>query len=154
MTPDATITILKLTLAAAVSTAVVAEDLWHRRIPNPLCGLLLLIGTLSAVLSHGWSGLVDGLSGAALAFVVFLIPYLMGGLGGGDVKLMAGFGALTGLHGVVPALILAAVAGAGTAVLYLFWGRLRGKTPPNAIPYAPAIVAGSLLVAFSQIGGK
>jgi prepilin peptidase CpaA len=154
MSNVAFISILKLVLAAGISAAVVVDDVRHRQISNGLCAILLLTGTLSLGFSHGWSGLADGLLGATLGFVVFLIPYGLGGLGGGDVKLMAGFGALTGMHGVLPALVLVSVAGAATSVLYLLWSRVRGTAVPVAIPYAPAIVAGGLLVAFSQIGAK
>lgn len=154
MTAATTVTMIKVSLAMIVSAAVVFEDLRYRRIPNALCGILLLMGTLSAILCRGWSGLADGLLGAATAFLVFLIPYGLGGLGGGDVKLMAGFGALTGLRGVAPALILVALAGTATAIVYLVGCRLRRKAVPVAIPYAPAIVVGSLLVAVSQMGGK
>ena len=147
------IVLIKLGLALAVSLLVVIEDLRHRQIPNLFCALLLLIGTLSAGLSGGWRGLGDGLMAALLAFAVFLIPYTMGGLGGGDVKLMAAFGAVTGLQGVLPALVLVAIAGSITAVLYLVYSRIRGAAGPAAVPYAPAIVGGSLLVALSQIGG-
>jgi prepilin peptidase CpaA len=148
------ISILKLALAAGVSTAVVMDDIRHRRISNMPCALLLLIGSGSAGFCRGWSGLADGLPGAALGFVIFLIPYGLGGLGGGDVKLMAGFGALTGIQGILPALLLVSIAGAGTALLYVSWSRLRGQSVPLAIPYAPAIVSGSLLVALSQIGAR
>jgi prepilin peptidase CpaA len=154
MSNVAFISILKLVLAAGISAAVVVDDVRHRQISNALCAVLLLTGTLSLGFSRGWSGLADGLLGATLGFVVFLIPYGLGGLGGGDVKLMAGFGALTGMHGVLPALVLVSVAGAATSILYLLWSRVRGTAVPVAIPYAPAIVAGSLLVAFSQIGAK
>jgi prepilin peptidase CpaA len=154
MTNIDTISILKLTLAAAVSAAVVIDDIQHRRIPNSFCAILLLTGMLSFGFSKGWSGLADGLLGAALGFVVFLIPYGLGGLGGGDVKLMSGFGAVIGMHGVLPALVLVSIAGAATSVFYLLWSRIHGQPIPIAIPYAPAIVAGSLLVAFSQIGAK
>jgi len=152
MTNIAMISILKLGLALLVSAVIVVEDLRHRQIQNALCGFLLLIGALSAVLCLGWGGLADGLVGCTWGFAVFLIPYGLGGLGGGDVKLMAGFGALIGLRGVIPALILTACAGVATALIYLLWARLRKKTVPTAIPYAPAIVAGSLLVAISQMG--
>jgi prepilin peptidase CpaA len=154
MTSEATIPILKLALAAAVSAAIVTEDIRHRRIPNVFSAILLLIGILSALLYRGWNGVADGLLGAALGFMIFLIPYGMGGLGGGDVKLMAGFGALIGLRGILPALVLVAAAGAATAILYLAWSRLSGRGIPAAIPYAPAIVSGSLLVAMSQIGAQ
>jgi prepilin peptidase CpaA len=154
MTSIATISILKLTLVAGISAAVVIDDVRHRQIPNVLCAILLVTGALSAGLSRGWNGIADGLLGATLAFVVFLIPYGLGGLGGGDVKLMASFGALTGIHGVLPALVLVSAAGAATSILYLLWSRLRRQAIPVAIPYAPAIVAGSLVVAFSQIGAR
>ena len=152
MTNIATIAIVKLALAAGVSAAVVTEDLRHRRIPNTLCAVLLSIGILSAGFSRGWTGVADGLLGATLGFAVFLLAYGLGGMGGGDVKLMASFGALTGAQGVLPALFLVAVSGALTSILYLTLQRLRGRTIAQAIPYAPAIVTGSLLVAFSQIG--
>jgi prepilin peptidase CpaA len=154
MTGIDSISILKFTLAAAVSAAVVMEDIQHRRIPNKFCAVLLLTGTLLGGFCRGWSGLADGLLGAVLGFVVFLIPYGLGGLGGGDVKLMAGFGALIGAHGVLPALLLVSIAGAATSIVYLLWTRLRGQAIPVAIPYAPAIVAGSMLVAFSQMGAR
>lgn len=152
MTDIATLQALKFFLAAAISAVIVAEDIRRRRIANQHCAILLLIGAVAAALRGGWSGLADGLLGAVLGFVVFLIPYGIGGLGGGDVKLMAAFGALTGLHGAVVALLLSAIAGAGTAVVFLAWARLRQHADPQTIPYAPAIAAGSLLVAFSQIG--
>ena len=41
-------------------------------------------------------GALTALAGTAAGFAVFLIFYLLGGMGGGDVKLMAGFGALLG----------------------------------------------------------
>src|ERR1700733_15328867 len=137
------ISILKLAAAAGVSAGVVMDDIRHRQIPNIPCAMLLCIGALSSGFSRGWSGLADGLLGATLGFAVFLIPYGLGGLGGGDVKLMAGFGALTGTHGVLPALLLVSMAGAATAILCLLWSRLRRQAIPVAIPYAPAIAAGS-----------
>src|ERR1035438_9861698 len=96
MTTIATVSLLKFALAAIVSIAAITVDIRHRRIPNGLSAGLVLIGILSAGISGGWVGLADGMLGATLAFAVFLIHYLLGGLGGGDVKLMAGFGALTG----------------------------------------------------------
>jgi prepilin peptidase CpaA len=150
----ANISILKFALAAFVSIAAIIADLRHRQIPNALSVALLLIGILSAGFTRGWVGLADGMLGAALAFAVFLIPYLLGGMGGGDVKLMAGFGALTGAQGVLPALILVAAAGAVTSVMFLVYRWLRGQAFCAAVPYAPAIVIGSLLVAVSQIGAR
>jgi prepilin peptidase CpaA len=154
MTSIANISLLKFVLAAAVSAAAITQDVRRRQIPNSLCAAVLLIGILSAGFSRGWPGLADGMLGATCAFAAFLVPYLLGGMGGGDVKLMAGFGALTGVHDIVPALLLVAVAGAATSVLFLVYQWLRGQTLCASIPYAPAIVIGSLLVSASHIGEK
>lgn len=149
-----TLPFLKFALACVVSAVAIAQDVRHRQIANPLSIALLLIGILSAGFSRGWVGLADGMIGATLGFAVFLIPYSLGGMGGGDVKLMAGFGALTGAQGILPALLLVAMAGAMTSLLFLACRWLRGRQFSDAIPYAPAIVIGGLLMAASQIGAK
>jgi len=96
---------------------------------------------------------------------VFLIFYLLGGMGGGDVKLMAGFGALLGAGRLLEAALWTAGVGGLMAVGVLGWKALRqqigkwtGWTPSQAvdlaplsleerereasIPYAPAIALG------------
>ena len=50
---------------------------------------------------HGWRGAGSALLGTLAGASVFLIFYLLGGMGGGDVKLMAGFGALLGSEAAV-----------------------------------------------------
>ena len=104
-----------------------------------------------------WTGGLHALGGAAVGFAVFLIFYLMGGMGGGDVKLMAGFGALLGLPGVLWAALWTAAFGGMIALGAVAWqaaGRLIRRAPRRAgavsevrerqesIPYAPAIVLG------------
>lgn len=42
------------------------------------------------------AGIFDSAAAVVIAFVFFIIPYLMGALGGGDVKLMMAIGALKG----------------------------------------------------------
>jgi prepilin peptidase CpaA len=61
-------------------------------------------------------------------------------LGGGEVKLMAAFGALLGPTQVVAAAALAAIAGALMALAAML---LRPRRV--SIPYAPAIVCGAWL---------
>ena len=144
----------ELLVAAVFSAVAINGDIRRRQIPNSICAALLVTGALTAGYCRGWLGFRDALLGAAIGFLIFLIPYWLGGMGGGDVKLMAGFGAVTGLHGVLPALLLVAASGGTMAVFYLTHQKLRRRTVPAAIPYAPAIVIGSYLVALSQIGGK
>jgi prepilin peptidase CpaA len=78
-------------------------------------------------------------------------------MGGGDVKLMAGFGAVLGVGRVAEAAFWTALVGgllaAGALGVSWAWARAarRGAPGPVAIPYAPAIVAGVLL---TLVGNK
>lgn len=147
-------------------------DLRSRRIPNWLVLPFLALGIVVSTWLHGWSGLAQALAGMVLGGLLFGILAVLGGMGGGDVKLCAAVGAwiwwhqmllalvLTGLVGGVMALCWAAAGGflgelfRGTASLVVDFGK-RGMRPdpemnlenPRArkMPYAPAIAIGTLL---------
>ena len=143
----------------------------------------LFVGLLLNFMLGGlWDGGLQGvnLGSALLATVlaggVFLWPYAKGGIGGGDVKLMAAVGALGGFHElyIILALIYTAVLGAAMAAVLLIWrgkfleglkGSLRfvfslkrvdakedeaeGDEPEKlTIPYGTAICLGSTLAWF------
>jgi prepilin peptidase CpaA len=106
--------------------------------------------------SAGWSGVLDSVAGTVAGFLVFLVFYLLGGMGGGDVKLMAGFGAILGWRGVLWASLWTAGVGGVLALLAIggrmlwrwFAGRVLGRpaaAEDDSIPYAPAIALGALL---------
>lgn len=141
-------------VALILSLAAMVVDLKYRLIPNGLSVALLAGGSLSAMATRGWSGTVDALAGAAISFVVLLVPYFLGGMGGGDVKLAAGLGAWTGAGTIVPTLFLIAVLGAAMSLVYLAVSGLRKQITAQSIPYAPAIVLGSWIVIVSRAGGS
>jgi prepilin peptidase CpaA len=130
--------------------AAVLEDLTRRRISNWTSGGAVIAGLIVHLAQKGWTGAMHSLFGSAIGFAVFLIFYLLGGMGGGDVKLMAGFGALLGDAQIVPAALLAAVSGGLMAAIYLaVRGVARrlggGAKAGESIPYAPALTAGAWL---------
>jgi len=154
-------------IAILVGLAASIDDLARRHIANWIPAAALAGGFGWQIGQNGlWPGAGYALGGAAVGFAVFLIFYLMGGMGGGDVKLMAGFGALLGVSGVLWAALLTAGIGGHLALAVLAGraakrvvGRLgtnggaaRGDasapvTPEEAqtkesIPYAPAITLG------------
>ncbi|MCC6861861.1 MAG: prepilin peptidase [Bryobacterales bacterium] len=145
-----------LWIGLAAGVAALAEDLGRRRISNWTSGGAVAGGLAWHGLEWGWKGAAASLAGAAAGFGVFLIFHLLGGMGGGDIKLMAGFGALLGVRGVMEAALLAAIAGGLLASGWLAAARLRrlwkGRpaTAPAAIPYAPAIVAGAWLALLAR----
>ena len=111
-------------------------------------------GLVLHISQEGWRGAVTAGAGTLVGFTVFLIFYLLKGMGAGDLKLMAGFGSLLGPSVILWAAWIAAVVGGligvGCAVGISLWRRHRagaGAQIPRAetIPYAPAIVAGAWL---------
>ncbi len=153
-------------IAILVGLAATIDDLARRQISNWIPIVALAGGFGWQIGQNGWwPGAGYALAGAAVGFGVFLLFYLLGGMGGGDVKLMAGFGALLGTYGVLWAALLIALVGgviaAGTVAYRWVRGMLKdsneGKaavTEPQgeadkqtaidkeSIPYAPAITLG------------
>jgi len=137
----------QILIAVLVGLAASAEDLWRRNISNWIPLSALVAGCLWQSSQRGWAGLGAAAVGAAGGFCIFLIFYLLGGMGGGDVKLMAGFGAVIGVERLLEAALWTAIIGALLAAAVIGISALRGlrnkeKGSPVAIPYAPAITAG------------
>lgn len=136
----------------ALGLAASAEDLWRRQISNwiPVAGIVSGLGW--HVWQGGGWGLLSALGGMLGAFAMFLIFYLLGGMGGGDVKLMAAFGALLGPSGLVPLGLGAAVVGGIWALGAVAWVEVKrrwlrraARVEDASIPYAPAITLGAWL---------
>ena len=87
------------------------SEIRFRRIPNWLTLAMMVFGLGAGLLEGDWAGLLDALIGLAVGGGVFLPFCLMGALGGGDLKLMAGVGAMVGWPLVLPALAHTCLAG-------------------------------------------
>lgn len=142
-------------LAALICTGATIEDLARRTISNWFCVSALLAGGVLHWYGRGWRGLAVSLLGAGVGFALFLISHVLGGMGGGDVKLMGGLGALLGWDRIWLAVFLTAVAGAVGAAAVALPGVVRRRISgagrqPMAVPYAPAIAAGTMLALWSR----
>jgi prepilin peptidase CpaA len=135
-----------LWLALALGLTAVWTDLRNRTIPNWIPLAALTGGLAWHGLAGGWQGLGASALGAAGGFLVFIVFFLLGGMGGGDVKLMGGFGALLGYRSLLAASFWVALAGGLFAVAVIVWRKLRagksGSQQEAHIPYAPAIALG------------
>jgi prepilin peptidase CpaA len=98
-------------IAILVGLAATIDDLARRQIANWIPGAALAGGLGWQIGQNGWIGGWYALAGAAAGFGVFLIFYLLGGMGGGDVKLMVGFGALLGAGRLLEAVLWTAGVG-------------------------------------------
>jgi Flp pilus assembly protein protease CpaA len=98
-------------IAGLVGIAAIVEDLARRRISNWIPVAAFAAGLCLQILRGGWTGAGVALLGTLSGAGVFLIFYLLGGMGGGDVKLMAGFGAVLGSHRLFEAALWTAGCG-------------------------------------------
>ena len=166
-----------MTLALAILLTLAAVcDIRSHRIPNPLVLAGLVLGLAWHGWRGGWPGLLLSLEGVAVAALA-LLPYALGGLGAGDVKLLGAVGALLGplfLLWTLPGTVLAG------ALLALAWAARRGvlrETIHNTLfglhllgtgasldalasasslgkmPFAPAIALGAVF-AFLYLHGR
>lgn len=102
-------------------------DLRERRLPNSLT-----LGGAALVLAAraGFGGLplfIDGFAAAAAAGLFLLLPYLMRGAGGGDVKMLFASGAVVGWGGLLPMLWVMALAGIVLGIVLIVAGRVDGS---------------------------
>jgi prepilin peptidase CpaA len=108
----------ELAPVALASVAAVIDVRW-RRIPNWLTLSALIGGFVLQVWRLGPPGALVALVGAVLGLGVLLPFYAIGAIGAGDVKLLAGLGALLGPLALVSAVIYGAIVGGFIAALML-----------------------------------
>lgn len=150
-----------------VVTVCVVTDLKSRKIYNNLIFPALAIAFGIHAISDGWAGLGFSLLGFTLGLGILIIPFLLGGMGAGDVKMLALVGALKGAGFVFAASVYMALIGAVMAfaivlfkdgfrdrlrfagfIVYCIRFRLKpnlkGYWTSGAYPYGVAIASGSI----------
>ena len=155
-------------------TAVAAVvDVRLHRIPNYLTVPAALLGLLyHTVMPNGW-GPLTSLTGFGVGFLLLLVPWLLGGGGMGDVKLLAALGTWLGpsmmLVAFAVAIFMAAAASLGVLIRaacdrgitaakrkYLSVGkgrstskagsRNRGRRPVRVVPFAVPLALSTWMV--------
>ncbi|MFA5499215.1 MAG: prepilin peptidase [Candidatus Cloacimonadia bacterium] len=123
-------------------------DLFHKIIPDSLSLPLVPLGLIFAALKMTDVGLKGSLIGGGAGFLFFygiaLIYWLLTkkmGLGGGDIKLIAGIGVFLGIVGVFFTIF-------SSAALALIVALIRGRNVKSEVPYGPYLVAGTLVHIF------
>jgi len=107
---------------------IVLTDTVRSKIPNFATVLLALTGFMLNAFSAGINGLWISALGLLVGLGLFLIPYLMRGMGAGDVKALGALGALLGPAAIFQVFLYTAVIGGGLAILhYLFAGQLTAR---------------------------
>lgn len=147
-------------------------DLRYKKIYNAVLIPALVIGFMANIFTYGISGGICSLKGLLLGLSLLFIPFALGGMGGGDVKLLGVIGAIKGPDFVFLVFLVAALIG-GTisvavmikhgnfpqrfkAVIFTFLSMLRLIPPVNLLegkeskqvltfPYGIALAAGTFM---------
>ena len=145
---DPSVKLLLYLTYSAIFALILITDLEHRLILNVVMYPAILLAIVASFFMPDvtwWSALAGG----AIGFVFFLGAALVGNalfgsvaLGGGDVKLAAFVGLITGFPLVIEALVLALLIGAGVSLILLV-ARVRGLR--DYIPYGPFLIVGAIL---------
>ncbi len=155
-------------------------DYSQRRVPNWLNASLIVAGFAAQAAFHGLSGMADGAQGMLIGFGVLIVPWLMQGMGAGDVKLMAAIGVWLGPWMTLVSFALGVLIGGGVAVimivssgrlhqalanLNIIWLKMQstetmfgdfGSTKSfgdtsQLLPYGVPLTAGSLIVLVGHV---
>jgi prepilin peptidase CpaA len=110
---------------------------WHdcktRRIPNWLTVSTLLTGLLYHLLQSGLSGAGFSLLGVAAGFLLLFLPYALGVMGAGDVKLLMAAGAWTGAAVVLQAFMWTCILGGVLGLAVTVYNRNLRQTLKNIL---------------------
>ena len=104
-------------MALAIGALSCVLDLRTRRIPNSVTLGGAALGLIYGAIAHGTNGLLQAVLGFLAGLVIFLPFFALGGLGGGDVKLLACLGAWLGPSMAMWSALYAALAGGVMAIL-------------------------------------
>ncbi len=102
-------TVVFLVCVAGYTAVAAACDLWTKKLPNRLTVTGLVAALAFHGLTGGWSGLVTAVGGFATGFGILLVLWIIGGGGGGDVKLMGALGAWLGPQWTLSVFLLSAL---------------------------------------------
>lgn len=126
----------------------------YNRVLLPVVVFALIYAALSGGVREAWLSI----AGMILGLALLIIPFYFGGIGAGDVKMLATIGALQGPVFTLHAFFVSAVVGGIWAFVYLF---RRGKVhflhgrvflpklfsldSEDTIPYGTVLALGTLL---------
>lgn len=106
-------------------------DVRSRRIPNFITLPAIGAGLLLHAVFGGWRQLVTAATGGLICGLIFLVFYLAGGMGAGDVKLITAAGCISGLSLIGYLLLSTALAGGVMAIVLALYRRQLVETWHN-----------------------
>jgi prepilin peptidase CpaA len=109
-------------LSVVLIVAAVIDGL-QLKVPNWITFPLVLGGWIYSTAYFGWEGLGWSLMGTVVGLLLLLPAYAIGGMGAGDVKLLAGVGAWVWASTTLYAFCVSTVVGGIIAIAMVLWRR-------------------------------
>jgi len=119
-----------LVLQILLLLRVAAIDIATRLIHNEICLVLALLGVAGLVTNPAHAA--QSVIAATVLFLLLLVVYARGWMGGGDVKLIAALAIGLPFAGLVQLVTVTALSGAGLALLHLMLRLLPDPEPAPA----------------------
>ena len=138
-------TLIYATLFSAL-IVITFIDLDHQIIPDRITLPGMVIGLIAAyfLLPHGFQSAVAGmLLGGGLFYLIAVLS--RGGMGGGDIKMIAMVGAFLGWQAVLLTIFVAAMVGSVVGLLLMLFRGSGRKTP---VPFGPFLSLGTIIFMF------
>jgi prepilin peptidase CpaA len=110
-------------LLSVVLIVAAVIDGWKLRVPNWITFPLIIAGWTYSAVYFGWAGLAWSLLGTVVGLALLLPAYSIGGMGAGDVKLLAGIGAWAWTSTTLYAFCISAIVGGVIAIGMVVWRR-------------------------------
>lgn len=118
----------RIVVALAVAAAGTWWDVRERRVPNEVVLGGLGAGLVLGLVTGGLRGLGQSVLGVLTGTAILFVPFALGWMGAGDVKLLAAIGAILGPKGAAYSILYGAVAGGVISAVVLARRRRLGVT--------------------------
>lgn len=102
--------VIYITLSLALGISLIT-DIKTRKILNIVTFPTIIFAIIFYSITQGWDGFFFSTIGFLVGIGTLLIPFLLGGMGAGDVKLMGAIGAMMGAAFTLKAFVAVALIG-------------------------------------------
>ena len=127
-------------------------DVKERKVYNSRVLPAFIISVIAGVLTQG---IINTITGMIVIFAITLTAFVIGIIGGGDVKLLTACGALIGVSDAVNLLRYSVMVGAVVGIVIVTAKLIRRESIKDILktetPFIPFCFLGSLIVIFERI---